>query len=433
MLRLLTVVLSVVCLTVQVASARGLIRDAEIEFALRQVAQPILQAAGLPGSTRIYVINDDSMNAFVGNARAIFLHSGLLIRLDSSDEVQAVIAHEAAHIANGHLTRRPAAARSSQTAAAIGLALSAAAAVAGGAEAGIGIAAGSASAAQRSLFAHTRAEEASADQSALRYLAAAGTDPQAAVTVLKRFEGQEYLSAGRQDPYVRTHPLSRDRIRAVEAFAGAVTPRQRDRSAVDYWHARAVGKLSAFLRAPSWTLRRVGRDTSEVAALRRAIAYHRKPDARRAIAGIDALIAARPSDAFYHELKGQFLLESRQPGAAVASYARAVQLAPREPLIRAGLGRAQLAAGRDAEALRTLSAARSSAPSDPSLLRDLATAHARAGQNGLASVAVAERYAVLGRMEDARIQAERALALLPRGSSGWLRAEDVLSAARQRR
>lgn len=177
--RLLTTALALALSTAQ-ALSQGLIRDAEIEHALRQVAQPILQQAGLPGSVRIYVINDDRMNAFVGNARAIFIHSGLLLRLETPDQLQAVIAHEAAHIANGHLTRRPAAARQAATVARLGLVLSAAAAAAGGGRAALGVAAGTTSAAQRALFAHTRAEEASADQSSLRYMAAAGTDPQAA-------------------------------------------------------------------------------------------------------------------------------------------------------------------------------------------------------------------------------------------------------------
>ncbi|TFL17831.1 M48 family metalloprotease [Jannaschia formosa] len=430
---MIRILVLIAMLAVQPAQARGLIRDAEIEHALSQVAQPILQQAGLPGSTRIYVIDDDRLNAFVGNARAIFIHTGLLLRLGTSDELQAVIAHEAAHIANGHLTRRPAAIRSAATAAGLGLILSAAAAAAGGAEAGIGVAAGTQSAAQRSLFAHTRAEEASADQSSLRYMANAGTDPKAALKVLELVEGQEFLSAGRQDPYARTHPLTRDRIRAVEAFAGSVAPQARDRRAVDYWHARAMAKLSGFTRPPARTLRALRGERSEFAALGRAIAHHRQADLPRALAGIDALIAARPSDAYYHELRGQFLLEGRRPAEAAAAYARAADLAPGEALIQAGLGRALLAAGRDAEALQVLSAARGRDPSDPSLLRDLATAHARAGQQGLATVAAAERAAVTGRLEDAGILAERASGLLPTGSGGWLRAQDVLAAAEQAR
>ena len=86
-----------------IAAAQTLVRDAEIEYALQQVAQPILQAAGLPSSTRIFVILDSSLNAFVVDNKSIFFHSGLLLKLDSPAKVQAVIAHEAAHIANGHI------------------------------------------------------------------------------------------------------------------------------------------------------------------------------------------------------------------------------------------------------------------------------------------------------------------------------------------
>ncbi|MEM7489605.1 MAG: M48 family metalloprotease, partial [Pseudomonadota bacterium] len=184
MIRLLATLLLSLALALP-AAARGVIRDAEIEYALRQVAQPILQAAGLSNSTRIIIINDDSLNAFVADARTIFLHAGLLMRVENAAQVQAVIAHEAAHIANGHLTRRPAAARNAATIGKLGLLLSAAAVAAGNAEAATGLAIGSGQAAQRNFLAHTRAEEASADQSSLRYLAQAGVDPQAAADVLE--------------------------------------------------------------------------------------------------------------------------------------------------------------------------------------------------------------------------------------------------------
>jgi predicted Zn-dependent protease len=47
----------------------------------------------------------------------------------------------------------------------------------------------------------------------------------------------------------------------------------------------------------------------------------------------------------------------------------------------------------------------------------------------MASLVTAERYALTGRMKDAGIHAKRAAGLLPRGSAGWQRAQDVLSAA----
>jgi predicted Zn-dependent protease len=51
------------------------------------------------------------------------------------------------------------------------------------------------------------------------------------------------------------------------------------------------------------------------------------------------------------------------------------------------------------------------------------------GNRGMASVLTAERYAMAGRLKDARIHAERASDLLPRGSPGWQRAQDILVAA----
>ncbi len=420
----------------QAGRAQSLIRDAGIEHALRRLSAPLAAAAGLSArQLRVMVIRDSSLNAFVVDSRTIMIHSGLLLKLDSAAQLQAVLSHEMAHIANGHITRRLANLRSANTAAALGMALSAAVMATGNGKAGAGLAMGTASAAQRAFFAHTRAEESSADQAGVRYLARAGIDPNAMVEVLEIFRGQEVLGPSRQDPYVLTHPLSRDRLRALKGFAAVHGAKGDAEAGAQYWFLRARGKLGAFLQNPSFTLRKLGRDDgSEIAVMRRAIAYHRRPDTDAALREIDRLAAMRPADPFVQELRGQILLESRRFDAAVGAYARAVELAPAEPLILAGYGRALLALDTgpaNRKALSALERARDRDPFDPRMLRDLAVARARAGQDGLASLAVAERYAVLGRLDDAAIHAERASGLLPRGSAGWLRAQDVLSIARQ--
>ncbi|KIT14689.1 Protease HtpX [Jannaschia aquimarina] len=125
-MRILIAALCFVAIAGTATARQTIIRDAEIEYALRQVAAPILRAAGLPSSVRIIVVRDDRMNAFVANSRTIFIHSGLLLRMEDAAMLQAVIAHEAAHIANGHLTRRATAVRGARNMAAIGLLLSAA-------------------------------------------------------------------------------------------------------------------------------------------------------------------------------------------------------------------------------------------------------------------------------------------------------------------
>ena len=92
------------------ARALTLLRDPDIEHALKQLATPVLQAAGLsPARVKILVIDDRNLNAFVVDQDHIFIHSGLLLKMRTPEMLQAVIAHEAAHIASGHLVRRPSA------------------------------------------------------------------------------------------------------------------------------------------------------------------------------------------------------------------------------------------------------------------------------------------------------------------------------------
>ena len=103
------------------ARAVTLLRDPDIEHALSRLAAPVLRAAGLsPERIDILVIDDASLNAFVLDADTIFLHSGLILRMTNAPMLQSVIAHEAAHIANGHLMRRPVNLRNARTMATLG-------------------------------------------------------------------------------------------------------------------------------------------------------------------------------------------------------------------------------------------------------------------------------------------------------------------------
>ena len=416
------------------AFASGFIRDAEIEKLLADYSYPLFRAAGLnPSRVRILIVQDRSLNAFVAGGNNIFLHTGLLQRLETVDQLQAVIAHEIAHITGGHQTRIADRVRNANTVAGLGLLLSIASVASGAGEAAVAIGAGSQEVARRSLLAHSRAEEASADQAGLRYMIAAGTDPQGLLDVLKLFRGQEMLSGRRADPYVRTHPLWRQRLRLLEAKIAASPKGSGPDPTLAAWHSRMVAKFDAFLDTPARTLRDAT-SNSELDVMARAIAYHRLPDRSKSMASINALIKARPSDAFYHELKGQFLLENGDAGGAVSSYRRAVQLAPKEPLILAGLGRALVAVNTSAslkEALTVLERARQRDDANPSLMRDLGRAYAANGQPGLASLATAERYALQARLRDASIHAKRAQGQLPQGSPAWRRAQDILDAAKK--
>jgi predicted Zn-dependent protease len=416
------------------AGAATLIRDAEIEATLDRIADPILRAAWLnPAVVRLYIVADPEPNAFVAGGQNLFLHTGLLSRLESVDQLRAVIAHEVGHIAGGHIVRRDQALKGARGVAAIGMISAAAAAVAGAPQAGIAIATGSGTAAQRAALAHSRAEEASADQAGLRFLAASGGDPGAMLEVLRLFRGQAMGFEQGLNSYAQSHPLWSERIALLEARVAEMPAGHGPSPDEAYWHARMVAKLDGFLERPRDTLASYppGGDASSLA---RAVAFHRLPDEARALAEMHALIAGRPDDAFLHELKGQILLESGDARGAVVAYRAAVALAPREPLILGGLGRALLNTGDEADTEAAREALARSAELDRAnagVLRDLALAEARLGNDGAAALATAERFSLEGEFNDAFRNARRAAALLPTGSPGWRRAEDVLSVAQR--
>ena len=414
------------------AQAASLLRDADMEHALKQIAAPILRAAGLnPSRVKVLVVNESSLNAFVVSNDAIFVHYGLISKMKSAAMLQGIIAHEAAHIANGHIARRLGNLSNARTITGLGLALAAAAAASGNGNAAGGIALGTASSAQRAFLGHIRAEEASADQSGVRYMKSAGASPQGLLDALEIFSGQEALSVGRQDPYMRSHPLSRDRMRAVAGFVASYGTLPADASA-EYWFARLQGKITASTRAPSWTLRRLKSEGyADVRALREALAEHRNSRTKKALSAIDRAISIRPSDPFFRAQKGEILLETRNFSAAAQTYASALKRAPNDPLILSGYGRALLASGQVKSALNALEKSRRQDFRDGSMLRDLATAYAKSGQTGMAALITAERYALSGRLKDAGIHANRASGLLAQGSGPWQRAQDVLIASQR--
>jgi len=416
-------------LTTATAQARGLLRDADAEYALQQIATPVLRAAGLsPTRVKVLIVNDSGLNAFVVGNDAIFINYGLINKMERADMLQGIIAHEAAHIVNGHITRRLSNLENSRTIAGFGIALAVATAAAGSTDGAVGIALGSQSLAQRVFFKHTSAEEASADQSGVRFLRSAGISTKGMLDVFEIFRGQELLAETRQDPYTRSHPLSRDRIRNLQGFVAS--DKGPVKSEADYWFARLKGKMTAHTRASKWTLKRIGETGyKDVALLREAVAHHRNSNTKMALKAIDGAIALRPKDPFLRDQRGQILMETRNFTAATNAYARAINLAQRNSLLLAGYGRALLASGNISKAKSVLEKSRSIDFRDGSMLRDLAVAYAKSKQPGMAALTTAESYAIQGRMADAKIHSKRAVEILPNGSSPWQRAQDVLIAS----
>ena len=417
------------------ARSFSFIRDAEIEDTIRLFGTPLFAVAGLePSAVRVYLVKDPSLNAFVAGGQKIFINTGLLIAADSANQVIGVIAHETGHITGGHLARSQDALRDASAQSILAFVLGAAAAVAGQGGAGKAIIAGGSTLAQRSFLKYSRVQESSADQAALTMLDETGQSAKGMLAFFDKLGDQEALLTASQDPYVRTHPLTRDRVDTIRTHVQrAPYSNVTERPEFVERHDRMRAKLIAFLRPPTETFRTYpATDNSLASRYARSIARHKKRETDKALALIQGLSAEHPKDPFFHEFHGQILFESGRAEAAVGPYEQAVALRPNEVLLRIGLGQAQVSVENDSHieaAIQNLRRAVQLAPGNPSAWRWLGMAYGRHGDIGLASLATAERYILTGKFRDAIGQANRAERSLAKGTPGWLRAQDLKAAA----
>jgi len=416
-----------------------LIRDAEIEQLLRDYTRPIFRAAGLhKANLKIVLINDKSFNAFVVDGRRIFVNTGALAESTTPNQIIGVLAHETGHIAGGHLSKLRQELANVQTAALIGMLLGAAAMAAGGGGAGAGQAGmaaihASQHAAQRSLLSYQRAHEEAADRAAVKLLTATGQSAKGMYETFKRFADQSMFTARFADPYAQSHPMANERIAALTEIA-RTSPHwdKKDPAELQARHDMMRAKLSGFMEAPQTVARRYPlSDTSLPARYARAIATYRHSDIRAAVAQIDALIAAQPNNPYFHELKGQALLENGRAAEAIAPLRRAVSLAPDPTLIQIMLGQALVATNDPRHADEAISILRNGLarePDTPNGYQQLAMAYGRKGDLAHADLASAQAAFARGDIKTARELAARAKTRLPVGSPGWVRADDIVAA-----
>ena len=414
----------------------SLIRDAEIETIIGSYAAPLFEAAGLdPSLVKIKIVNGSDINAFVAGGQRIFIFTGLLLTSDHPDEIKGVIAHEVGHIAGGHLARLHDRLRRANSQAIIASLIGIAAAIgAGSSGAGAALIGSGQQVAQRSLLQYSRTQESAADQAALEYLNATSNSPRGLLSFLDKLGDQEALLTNRRNSYVLTHPLARERVALLRKQIEKSQHRDAKTSAENLVvFARMKAKLSGFLNIPAKTLRLYPvSNRSQPARYARAIAYHRQANFSAALAEVGDLLIESPNDPFFHELHGQILYEAGDAARAIAPLARAVKILPAAPMIRFGLAQAQIATNdptNNREAIDHLRAVVDTDPDATGAWRQLAIAHGRDGQLGLSSLASAEFSLRIGRKRDARYHAKRASRVLPQGSPGWLRAQDIEIAA----
>ena len=419
-------------LLVRPALAQSILRDAETEAFFKEAAKPLAEAANVnPHSLEMILINDKDINAFVAGGQNIFIHSGLLIAADNANQLQGVIAHEMGHIAGGHIVRIDEGAKAATGITILSLLLGAAAVAAGAGDAGMAIMSGGQSVAMDNFLAFSRTQESTADQAGASYLEKAHISGRGSVDFFRKLQNQEFRLAIPQDnSYARTHPLTGDRIDAMEArLKGNSDWDKPSDPALEARFQRIKAKLIGFINEPSRTLQLYPETDQSIPALyARAYAYHRNAEPEKAAGEAAKLLARAPNDPYFLELEGQILLESGKVEESIPPLRRAVALAPNEPLIASLLGHALIAAEKPEytqEAKNILRAAITRDNQNPFAWYQLGVAYTREGDEPRAHLASAERYNLEGNVQQALIESRQAMAGLKQGTPDWLRASDI--------
>lgn len=424
--------------------AQSLLRDAETEEFFADIGRPLLDAAGLDHrAVHIGIVGSGEINAFATLGQGIYFYSGLLIAADDVRQVQGVLAHEIGHVAGGHAVRFDEGAGPATNITLLSLLVGAALIAAGAGEAGMASMMAGQQAAMGKFLAFSREQESRADQAGARYLNIAGIDGTGMISFFEKLRGQEYRLAIAQDnAYNRTHPLSGERIAALQsvlqtspAWGKGADPELQRR------YQRIRAKLIGYMSDPADTLQAYPTtDQSAPARIARAYAYHKDARPERALAELDALLASTPDDPYLLEMKGQILLESGRIDTAIAPLRQAVAGANGNPLIASMLGHALVQSAEHSRDTATLDEAetvlRDAVRRDednPFAWMQLETIYAQRGDEARLALATAERLTLNRENPQAALHAAlRASHGLPQGTPEWMRAQDLVQVSRNR-
>jgi predicted Zn-dependent protease len=423
------------------AQAQSLLRDAEIEQWIDDYSQPLFKAAGLPAEQiDILLIGDPTPNAFAGGL-VMGIHTGLITSADTPNQIEGVIAHETGHIAGGHSARSDEMMSAATVPMILSLVLAAGAVAAGAPDAGLGILGLGQTVGIANALIYSRGQEAAADQAAVTYLDATGNSSAGLIEFFGKLRNREILTDRKIHPYnsySRSHPLSNERITALNAraeasknFGSTDTPDEIERLKL------IQAKINGFLQETNVTLRQYPlSDQSDPAHYARAVAYYRGSQMEKAEKEIDTLIEKHPENPYYHELKGQMLFEFGRAAESIEPHRRSVELAPDKALLRINLGRSLVGTEDVAlypQAIKEMKSALLLEPDNGFAWFELARAYGGLGQDGMADLATAESRYHSGKKGEAALFARRAQEKLEAGTPEYRQASDIIAAARPKK
>ncbi len=361
-----------------------------------------------------FVVRESSINAFALPGGFIGVNYGLITATANESQLASVLAHEIAHVTQRHIARSiQAQGRSAMASAAAMLAAILIGVTTGtpdAMQAGIAIAQGTAAQQQINF---TRANEYEADRIGIGFLAAAGFDPNAMPDFFETLGRRSGLSGIGIPEFLRTHPVTGNRIAESRDRASLLKPSVLPEAAAYTFVRERVRVLGAPSGSDLRPYYAALADRSPLNAAQRygeALARLGAGDRERAASALVELTASQPQSPMLQAALGQALFAAGQPALARQTLKRALNIAPRNIPLTIRYAEVLLQTGSPKEAHEVLLDLFNNVPPTPEQIRLTALAASSAGDTGDAYYYMGEYHIASGELMNAVKQLELALA-----------------------
>jgi predicted Zn-dependent protease len=420
-----------------------LIRDSELEYYLKTYyAYPIIKAANLePKHVEVFIINDDDINAFVTNGQKIFINAGLILESEDPYELIGVISHEMGHIQGGHLARAHERIEIAQTQAYINMALGGIiTAATGDVEKAVLTTLFGNDMALKDFLKYSRTEEKIADKLAIDNLKQAKMPIEGLLSFMKKLETESLLTPSLQSPYMRTHPVTSQRVDYITnqlEVSRKEGYKPDEHKELIKTHDRITKKLYGFKEDPNRVISKYEKEkNNKNVKYALAVTHLKKKNYKKSLGLIEELITQEKSNPYFHELKAQIEHARGDVNAAIQSYKKSLKLYDQKyknelyydpSLILIELAKSQLSTDKKANLKQALANLKKAAiySKTTNISKLLSIVYGKLDDLGKSYYYLAEYYTVKKDLKNAKMKLKQAERLLENEKKFNLKIKDL--------
>jgi beta-barrel assembly-enhancing protease len=375
-----------------IRSDRDFIDDAELSAYINSLGSRLVSNSQTPRDDfEFFIVRDPTINAFALPGGYVGVHSGLILAAQSESELASVLAHEVSHVTQRHIARLIAGTANSNLLASLAMIAAVILAARTNSQAGEAAIATSQGLAVQNQLNFTREHEREADRFGLQVLEKSGFDTRDMAIFFERLQKSNRFSETNAPSYLRTHPLTTERIADIQNRI-AKTPNRNVADSLDFQLARA--KLRAQDGSPHEAMQYFEGHAAEKTASQSygsAVALLRLREFERAEKELAAAkkIASHP---MLDNLAAQIKRESGNTEAALVIYQAAMQAAPQNRALAYGYIDTLLAAKQNEQALKIVNEKLNRVQDDYRLFELQARCYAALGKKLPQHQAQAEAY-----------------------------------------